>query len=82
MAVAEEDPMTIRPEPNAIARWRDAASQTTALLLENEQLLGQRLELFKKRSALLRDLVRTASTFVDRAAVHRHDDSEDKDPTS
>ena len=72
--------MTNRPEPNAIARWRDVARQTTALLLENEQLLGQRLELFKQRSALLRDLVRTASTFVDRAAVHRRDGSEDNDP--
>jgi hypothetical protein len=54
-----------------MARWKDAAARTTALLLENEQLLGERLELFRKRSALLRELVRTASVFVDRASVHR-----------
>jgi hypothetical protein len=64
--------MTTRPEPPpAIARWKDAAAKTTALLLENEQLLGERLELFRKRSALLRELVRTASAFVDRASIHR-----------
>jgi hypothetical protein len=54
----------------SLQRWQKTASETMDLLQEADQLMDRRVDLYRRRRELFRELVQSARGFIENVPPH------------